>query len=216
VFGDIFPGTLAITALLAGLINAKNTGEANSLILQCLIQQCYFCERILFQYSYTGVSPKPIGNNHPLYHPYSLYHTSDGAIVLASFPERYWERFVEAANIPGLKEDSRFTDKDKRVAHREELDKIIENWTTKYTKQEVVERLKKNGCLVAQVNTAEDLFHSDHVLDREMLVEVEADPTTKKKVKIAGTPYKFSKTKPKVYNRAPLLGEHTVEIFKTA
>ena len=212
--GDSFTGTLAVTALLAGLLHAKNTGEGQFIDIAMLDSMVLLSERIVYQYAYTGVSPKPIGNRHPLQSPYSLYHTSDGAIVLAAFPDRYWDKLVEALNIPGFKEDSRFTDKSERLAHQDELDKIIEKWTMSRTKKEAMEILDKYGCLAAPVNKAEDLFNNKQIEEREMLMEVEGNPVTKQKVKIVGTPYNFSKTKAQIYNRAPLIGENTLEVLK--
>jgi len=211
--GDTYTGTCAIVAMLAALMHAKETGKGQFVDIAMLDSMVMLSERIIYQYAYTGVSPKPIGNRHPLQSPYSLYRTNDGAIVLAAFPERYWERFVEAAGLDILRDDPRFKTKDTRLQNQDELDKIIESWTFTRSKAEVMEILDKHDCLAAPVNTAEDLFKNEQIAKREMLVEVVGHPDTKQKVKITGTPFKFSETEAKVYHRAPLIGEDSTDIL---
>ncbi|GHS96706.1 CoA transferase [Synergistales bacterium] len=211
--GDTYTGTCAIVAMLAALLHAKETGVGQFIDIAMLDSMVMLSERIIYQYAYTGVSPKPIGNRHPLQSPYSLYHTNDGAIVLAAFPDRYWDRLVEAMNLDILRNDSRFKTKETRLQNQDELDKIIEGWTGARSKAEAMEILDKHECLAAPVNMAGDLFANEQITKREMLVEVEGHPKTKQKVKITGTPFKFSETEAKIYQRAPLNGEDSVEIL---
>ena len=212
--GDTYTGTCAIVALLAALLHAKETGKGQFIDMAMLDSMVMLSERIIYQYAYTGVSPKPIGNRHPLQSPYSLYHTSDGAIVLSAFPDRYWDRLVEAMDLDVLRNDPRFKTKETRLQNQDELDKVIEGWTSVRTKAEAMKVLDKHECLAAPVNTAGDLFTNEHIAKRDMLVEVEGHPKTKQKVKITGTPFKYSETEAKIYHRAPLIGEHSVDILK--
>lgn len=212
--GDSYTGTCAIVAMLAALYHARETGKGQFVDIAMLDSMVMLSERIVYQYAYTGVSPKPIGNRHPLQSPYSLYRTNDGAIVLAAFPDRYWDRLVDAMDLDILRNDPRFTTKESRLRNQDELDTIIEGWTSARSKAEVMAVLDKHGCLAAPVNTAGDLFTNEHIAKREMLVEVEGHPRTRQKVKITGTPFKFSETTAKIYRRAPLNGENSVELLE--
>ena len=212
--GDSYTGTLAIVAMLAAILHARETGEGQFIDIAMLDSMMLLTERILYQYSYTGVSPGPIGNRHPLQSPYSLYPTKDGFIVLAAHPDRYWTRFCEASGIEEFNNgDTRFISKEARLANQEALDSLISAWTSMRTKAEVMEILDRHGCLASPVNIAEDLFKSKHVQEREMLVEVEGNPATHEKIKIAGTPFKLEKTPAAIVSRAPLIGENSVEIL---
>lgn len=212
--GDSFTGTVAIVAMLAAIINAKDTGKGQFIDIAMLDSMIMLSERILFTYSYTGVSPKPIGNRHPLQAPYSIYKTKDGAVALAGFPERYWERFVDACGVEELKNKELFGDKTKRLRNIDLMDSYINGWMSSRTKAEVMEILDSHGCLAAPVNRAEDLFNDKHIREREMLVEVEGHPRTHQKVEIVGTPFKFSDTKAQIVHRSPMIGENSVEIVK--
>lgn len=212
--GDSYTGTLAIVAMLAALINAKDTGKGQFVDIAMLDSMMLLTERIIYQYAYTGKSPRPIGNAHPLQAPYTIYNTADGAVALAGFPERYWERFVDACGIEELRNKELFGDKRLRLQNTKLLDEYINGWMGVRTKDEVMEILEEHGCLAAPVNRAEDLFKNEHMRKREMLVEVEGHPKTHQKVIIAGTPLKFSETPAKIYTRAPMIGEQSVEILE--
>lgn len=81
--GDSYTGTLSIVALLAALLDAQKTGEGQFIDIAMLDSMMLLTERILYQYSYTGVSPGPIGNRHPLQSPYSLYESYSSRIFPA-------------------------------------------------------------------------------------------------------------------------------------
>ena len=211
--GDTYTGTVAIVALLAALLHAKETGIGQFIDIAMLDSMVMLSERIIYQYAYTGESPGPIGNRHPLQSPYSLYATNDGAIVLAAFPDRYWDRLVKTLDIGILRDDPRFQTREARLQNQDALDEIITGWTSQRSKKDAMELLDKNGCLAAPVNVAGDLFTNEHIAGREMLVEVEGHPGTRQKVKITGTPFKLSETPAKIYRRAPLNGEDSRDIL---
>ena len=211
--GDTYAGTLAVTAMLAALLSAKETGRGQFVDIAMLDSMVMLCERIIYQYSYTGVSPGPIGNRHPLQAPYSLYYTNDGAIVLAAFPDRYWDKLVEVMGIDILRTDPRFTTREARLQNQDALDEIISSWTSVKSKKEAMDILNDTGCLAAPVNVAGDLFAHEHLKQREMIVEVEGHPLTGQKVQVTGTPLKFSETPAEIYRRAPLNGEDSRNIL---
>ena len=212
--GDTYSGTVAIVALLAALVHAKDTGVGQFVDISMLDSMVMLSERIVYQYSYTGISPKPLGNRHPLQSPYSLYPTKDGTIVIAGEPSRYWDRLVEAMDISELRNDPRFFTKESRLQNEDAMDVLIEGWTKAHTTNEAMAILDEHGCLTSALNKAGDLFNNKQIEAREMLVEVEGHPRTGEKVKIVGTPMKFSDTPAKVYHRAPLIGENSIEIMQ--
>jgi crotonobetainyl-CoA:carnitine CoA-transferase CaiB-like acyl-CoA transferase len=212
--GDTYTGTVAIVAMLAALLKAKETGKGQFVDIAMLDSMIMLSERVIYQYSYTGESPGPIGNRHPLQAPYSLYNTNDGAIVLAAFPDRYWDKLVDALGIEVLRTDARFTTRAARLRNQDALDEIITGWTSQRSKKEAMEILDGIGCLASPVNVAGDLFANEHVRKREMLVEVEGHPKTGQKIRITGTPFKFSDTPARIYHRAPLNGEDSRSILK--
>lgn len=212
--GDSYTGTVAAIALLAGLHHSKETGEGQFIDIAMLDSMIMLTERIIYQYSYTGVSPGPIGNSHPMQAPYSIFKTKDGYVSIVGNPQKYWERLCNAMGKPEYINDERYNGQFKRLEHEDEVNAIVSSWTCDKTKKEVMKILDEYECLAAPVNTAEDLFEDAHVAEREMIVEVEGDPVTGKMVQIVGTPFKFSDTKTAIRHRAALKGENSVQILK--
>ena len=68
------------------------------------------------------------------------------------------------------------------------------------------------GVPVSQVKTITQLVDDPHLSHRDMLVEI--DHPVVGAVRYPGNPLKLSATPPRVYRRAPLLGEHSAEILK--
>lgn len=212
--GDSYTGTVAAVALLAGLHHSRETGEGQFIDIAMLDSMILLTERIIYQYSYTGISPGPIGNNHPMQAPYSIFKTKDGYVSIVGNPNKYWERLCNAMGKPEYIDDDRYNSQAKRHEHEDDVNEIVSSWTCDKTKKEVMKILDEYDCLAAPVNTAQDLFEDPHVAKREMIVEVEGDPITGQKVQIAGTPFKFSDTKTAIRHRAALKGENSVQIMK--
>lgn len=212
--GDSCNGTMAAIALLAGYINAKKTGKGQFIDIAMLDTMMTLTERIIYQYSYTGEVPGPIGNTHPMQAPYSIFQAKDGFVAICGNPNKYWERLCNAMGMPQYITDERFCGQFERKAHEDDIADIINAWTKDKTKKEIMKILDDYQCLAAPVNTAKDLFEDEHVKAREMIVDVVGNPRTGEKVQIIGTPFKFSETKAAIRHRAAMKGENSVDILK--
>ena len=78
--------------------------------------------------------------------------------------------------------------------------------------EEAEKQLEENGCPCIRVRTIKELADDDpHIRAREMMVEVEQPFIGK--VKMYGSPLKFSETPVGVRGHAPLLGEHNEDVL---
>ena len=73
-------------------------------------------------------------------------------------------------------------------------------------------RLQEAGVPCGPINTIDQVFSDPQVLHREMVVEI-PHPTAGK-VKLAGFPYKLSRTPAAITRHPPLLGEHTEAVLR--
>ncbi len=71
-----------------------------------------------------------------------------------------------------------------------------------------------NGIPCGPINDYAQVFADPQVTARGMAVEIE-HPTLGR-IRTLGSPIKMSETPPLVARRAPLLGEHTVEVLREA
>ena len=133
------------------------------------------CERMLYQHSYTGEIPGPMGNAHPFSAPYTIYPAADGNFVVAAPNDKFWRRIATAIGQPELGADPRFATRAARREHRGEIDDIMRAWSSVRKRDDVMAALLGHDVLAAPVNNAADIFADPEVRKRRMLVDI--DPT---------------------------------------
>lgn len=205
--GDIFPATLAAFGIMAAVYNARETGQGQFVDVAMYDGVVAMCERIVFQHSYTGLSPVPEGNQHPILCPFGVFNALDGQVTVGCPRDGFWRELVTIIGAPELADDPRFANNNARLAHAPQTIAIVEDWTATRTKAEIASALD-GRVPFGPVNTAAEIMADPHMAIREMLAEVEhpgaADPVT-----IAGTPIRMTRTPGGVHRRAPLTGEDT-------
>jgi crotonobetainyl-CoA:carnitine CoA-transferase CaiB-like acyl-CoA transferase len=204
--GDIFPGSLLSVGILAALIHARATGEGQLVDVAMYDSILALCERIVYQNSYTGVVPKPEGNGHPFWSPFDVLRAEDGWVAIAAPTTPRWRNLTEAMGRPELAEDPRFNTPVRRAEHSAEVRQIVEEWTVRHTRAELMSLLG-GRVPIGPVNTVVDILADPHVSARGMVVEVE-QPGAPRAAAIVGSPIKFSATPSAVRGRSPKLNEH--------
>lgn len=212
--GDIFPGALCTVGILAALQSRERTGRGQYVDTSMYDAMLSLCERMLYQHSYTGEIPGPMGNAHPFSAPYTVYAARDGQFVVAAPNDKFWRRIAAAIGQPELGTDPRFATRAARREHRQEIDAIMQAWASTLDRAQVLEALLAQQVLAAPVNNAADIFADPEVQTRRMLVDIEPYPGAPRKVKIAGTPIKFTGTPTRTLERGPLVGEHSREVLE--
>ena len=212
--GDIFPGVLMALGVVSAIHAARRTGEGQFLDVAMYDAVLSLCETIAVNFSVTGRELGPRGTGHPSLCPFDVYQTSDGAVAIAAPTDNHWARLCEAIDRRDLIGDERSRDNARRSANRAFVTEVIGSWARARTKSEVVEALA-GAVPVGPANTASDIFADPHVAARDMLPEIDL-PGANGRMRIAGTPIKFTGTPAGVYRRPPLLGEHTNEVLAEA
>jgi crotonobetainyl-CoA:carnitine CoA-transferase CaiB-like acyl-CoA transferase len=209
--GDIFPASRAAFGIMAALHHASRTGQGQFLDVAMYDGVLAMCERVVYQYSYLGVSPAPEGNQHPILCPFGTFPAKDGQVTIGCPRDSFWRELVDVIGRPELAIDPKFATNNARLAHAAETVRIVEAWSAARTKAEIAEVLD-GRVPFGPVNTAADIYADPHIIARKMLVEVE-HPGSSKPVTIASTPIRMTATPGGVFHRAPLVGENTDEIL---
>jgi formyl-CoA transferase len=129
---------------------------------------------------------------------------NDYVIVLAQ--PQMWKAMCGAMGKPELADDPRFAAADGRWENREALNAIVEEWTRKHTKHEVMQRLGDAGVPCGACQDTGEVLADPHLKAREMIVDI--DYPTRGTYQTVGCPVKLSES-PAEITRPPLLGEHT-------
>jgi crotonobetainyl-CoA:carnitine CoA-transferase CaiB-like acyl-CoA transferase len=211
--GDIFPAALSAFGIMAAVHHAQRTGQGQFVDVAMYDGVLAMCERLVYQYSYTGKSPVPEGNQHPILCPFGVFPTKDGMVTIGCPRDSFWRELAEAMGRPELASDPKFLTNNDRLANASETVGIVETWTRGLTKADIAAALD-GRVPFGPVNTAADIYDDPHVAARRMLVEVE-HPGSATAVTIASTPIRMTATPGGVSRRAPLTGEDTDDVLAT-
>jgi crotonobetainyl-CoA:carnitine CoA-transferase CaiB-like acyl-CoA transferase len=114
---------------------------------------------------------------------------------------------------PEWTRDGRFATFRARKENEDELERLIEAWTSTKTPEEVMESLQAAGVPAGVVQNGRDVLDSDpHLKEREYYVYLDHPEAGRTAYDAAG--FRLTKT-PGAYTRpAPCLGEHTEFVCK--
>ncbi|MBI2203801.1 MAG: CoA transferase [Candidatus Rokubacteria bacterium] len=121
-----------------------------------------------------------------------------------------WKTLCDFCGRPDLGADPRYGDRRDRVAIIDEIDAMIEAWTEKRTKFEVMEILAGAGVPCGAVLDSGEVLANEHLRQRGFIVDLEHP--TRGKFPMPGNPVRMSDS-PTDLVRAPLLGEHNGEVW---
>lgn len=105
--------------------------------------------------------------------PYNVYRVRDGYVAIICVSERHWQDLVKCMAREELLEDPNYVTKAARVERMEEVDALVEEWTSKLRRDEVMRRLRQSGVPVAPVRTLAEVASDQVLLERGSLQDVE-------------------------------------------
>jgi len=143
--------------------------------------------------------------------PYKSFKTKDGDILFGGGNDKLFGILCDGLGRPEWKDESRFRVNAGRVAHRDELEKLIEDVTVSRTTKEWLDVFEGRGMAYAAVNDIQSTLRHEHTRARNMVVEVEHVDCGP--LRLVNTPVKFSESRPSVRAAPPTLGQHTDEIL---
>ena len=133
----------------------------------------------------------------------------DGYVNFLCYPY-WWDRFCRMVGREDLIDDSSYSDNLLDPAFGPQIDALIYPWLLERTKIEVMDAAQAQGVPVAALNTTADLFADRQLRARGYFIELDHPETGPREY--PGAQFKMSET-PASIRRAPLLGEHTLEVL---
>jgi formyl-CoA transferase len=121
-----------------------------------------------------------------------------------------WRTLTAILGRPELGDDPRYADRRDRVQFIDEIDAMIEAWTEKRTKHEVLEILAPAGIPCGAVLDSAEVLADRHLRHRGMIVDLEHP--RRGAYPMPGNPVRLSDSPTEVV-RAPLLGEHNAQVY---
>ena len=209
---DIINGVVAAAAILTALLYRQRTGKGQHVDYSHLegASHATIGEHLL-NYAMNGSQVLPAGNRHPHYAPQGCYRCrgTDKWVTLTVRTEAEWPRFCRALGQEEWLADPRFTSRAARMAHHDELDRLIEAWTATRTHLEAMSHLQDHGIAAGAVLDTAEINDDPHLEARGYFI---AGVPGSDQV-FAGFPFKFESRAGRIAWRGPDLGEHNVRVI---
>ncbi len=210
--GDTLGGAYLAMGIISALYERERSGVGQRLDVSMAESLIYHLENAIIRYSATGEVPTRIGPRHPLSTPFQPFETSDGWIVVAAV--RDWEAFCIVIGREELAHDPRLQTAADRTPHHDELEPILMEVFREKSPQEWFDSLK-GICMTAPIYTIADMIEDPHFQDRQSIVSLPVPGPEERRVLVANSPIRLSRTSPKIDRPAPSAGEHTSEVLKS-
>ncbi|MFN8590291.1 MAG: CoA transferase [Thermomicrobiales bacterium] len=207
---DYAAGLVAACGLLAGIIDARNSGVGRDLDTSLFDTALAMLSYQAVWWLSAGIPTRRLPRSaHPTIVPFQLFATADGHIAIACAKEKFFQSLIAALELPDLGADPRFASFALRHQHREDLLARLEQRLTEHPTAFWLERLRGIVPCAPSLDMTEALAPA---LLRERAMLVEYDQPELGAVKAVGLPLHVQGYHPD-YRAAPLLGADTGELL---
>jgi len=211
---DVLAGEAAVIAVLAAVRHRDATGEGQYIDVALLDSALVGMQSVTQAYlTDKSTVPTRRGNAYVAGAPGGAYHCKgDKFVVTLALGDKAWHKIVDVLGRPDLLDDPRFLTNELRVENYEELDAIVDQWSSNHTIDEAIEQLSAVGLPAGPVMDLEEVYNDEHIRTyRDMFTTVEHPEIGD--VEITNVGIHMTKTNPYVRACAPTLGQHNREVY---
>lgn len=160
------------------------------------------------KWTVAGELPERVGNHHAQIAPYGMYRTRDDIVQVAVGSEGQWRTFAPLVGLDPA--DPRFSDNARRVAHRDDLTRLIGDAFSHAPADDWLRRLADHGIPAGKVRDFQQVYEWEQTLSQGLVVEV--DHPVLGRLRLPGPPLRFD-DQPyagarEVNEPPPRLGQH--------
>jgi crotonobetainyl-CoA:carnitine CoA-transferase CaiB-like acyl-CoA transferase len=209
----------ATAATLLALEYCEQTGEGQQVDVS--VQACLPLTLMVSmpEYYATGNLRQPrVGDGHPSALN-GMFAVRDGYVdVRFRGRPAQWEQLITWMESKGMAEDlreERWRDPEVRrdPENARHIDEVFQRFLLQFDREEAMHTSQQNGVETGAVYTAEDLLRDPQLEARSYFVELE-HPELDASFTYPGAPYSLAGTPWRLRHRAPLLGEHNLEVYE--
>ncbi len=211
-FIDHSTGVFAAFGILAALMEREKTGQGQRLDIALLDVALTAMSHFITRFKKTGKLPQRYGSATILGAPIQIFDTRDGFIFITANTDLMWKNLCKTLEAEELAKDPCYATVQSRTENRGKLAQDLNQFTKKYTRRALEEKLLAAGVPCSQVNNIGEIIEEPHVQSRQILEEM--DFPSMGRITTLKTPIFYSGKNPSTKSRAPLLGEHTHEVLK--
>ena len=205
------------TAILAALLHREATGEGQFIEIAQVESTAAITGTAILEYTVNGTVPSRPGNRHPSFCPHGVFPAAgeEQWVVIAVRDHGEWEALCRVTDHAEWLRSDAFATLPARRRNAEDLERRLGEWTSSRSGHEVETLLGAAGVPCARVQTNQDLLdHDPHLRERGYYWTLEHK--TLGPTRYDGPPFRLSESPAKPYGPAPLLGEHSFEVYREA
>jgi formyl-CoA transferase len=210
---DTVGGLNAAFAVMAALFHRERTGEGQFIDIALLDSIMPLMGWVAANLLIGGEQPVLMGNDNFTAAPSGTFRTQDGHINIAANKQEQWEAVCDVLEVPELKTDLRFQERDTRKKNRKELTPLLEAKLTQKPTGFWVEVLNAKDVPSGAILTLEEALRQPQVAHRQVLKKVPVAGLGE--VEVFGLTARFDKTPGSVDAPPPTLGQHNQQIFSS-
>ena len=209
--GDTAGGLNAAFAIMAALYHRERTGEGQSIDVALLDSIMPMMGWVAANLLIGKQQPQPMGNDNFTAAPSGTFRTADGFINIAANQQQQWEDLADALDVPHLKSDRRFRERDTRKKNRALLTPLLEERLTTAPTSHWVSVLNAKGIPSGGILTLGEALSAPQIAHRGSIETVEDSELGP--LQLFTLTAKFEKTPGKLETAPPRLSQHTDEIL---
>jgi benzylsuccinate CoA-transferase BbsF subunit len=207
-----------LVALLAALDYRQRTGQGQHIDVSNLEVGVNCLETAILDYTVNGRLQMRAGNEWlvgdlPGTAPHGVYRCQgeNRWCAITVWNDQEWRRFCDVLGHPPWTQDARFTTALRRVQHRDELNALIETWTSHQRAEDIMSRLQSVGIAAGVVQNAADLARDPQLEHRGQSVFLNHPEVG---VQRYDAPAFHLSASPAQLRPVPTLGQHNVDVFQ--
>jgi formyl-CoA transferase len=212
--GDSGTGMHCVIGILAALMQRHTTGQGQQVEVSMQDAVVNLIRVSLRDHQRLGRSMARTGNQLGAGVPGTTYRCHPGGAndyVFVFVQQQMWHPLLNAIGRADLVGDERYETGEARWQRKDEVDALMEAWTSKRSKHEVMKILAGAGVPCGACLDTGEVLNDPHLRERDMIVEVE-HPVRGRYVTV-GNPIKLSAS-PTTIGPSPVLGQHRRAILK--
>jgi crotonobetainyl-CoA:carnitine CoA-transferase CaiB-like acyl-CoA transferase len=212
-YNDFIAPRYGVVAVLAALRYRQKTGKGQYIDLSQLEAGIQFLAPQMLDYTVNGKERDRVGNASPSAAPHGVYPCLDGRwCAISVSTDEEWQAFCTIIGNLAWSRQSRFSTLLARKKDEDELNRLVSEWTAKFTPEQVMSLLQKAGVSAGVVESAKDLCEDPQLKSRQHFWAMEHPVLGK--YEHLGEAAILSKTPARPRMSAPCLGEHTEYVCK--
>lgn len=208
---DTVGGLNAAFAVMAALFHREHTGEGQCIDIALLDSIMPLMGWVAANLLIGGEEPVLMGNDNFTAAPSGTFRTQDGFINIAANKQEQWEAVCDCLELPELKTDPRFRERDTRKRNRRELTPLLEARLGTRPTAFWVRLLSGSDVPAGAILGLGDALRQGQVVHRGVLQRTEVPGMGP--IEVFGLTALFEKCSGDVAAPPPTLGQHNAEVY---